>query len=68
MKMTADKYRQSLATVNNTDLLKKALDAGEISLLDYILEMGLYYNTVNQMLEAERDYQKAFAELSAFEL
>jgi len=68
LKMTADKYRQSLATVNNTDLLKKALDAGEISLLDYILEMGLYYNTVNQMLEAERDYQKAFAELSAFEL
>lgn len=68
LKMTAEKYRQSLAAVNNTDLLKKALDAGEISLLDYILEMGLYYNTVNQTLEAERDYQKAFAELSAVEL
>jgi outer membrane protein TolC len=68
LKTTAEKYRQSLATVNNTGLLKKALDAGEISLLDYILEMGLYYNTVNQALEAERDYQKAFAELSAVEL
>ncbi len=68
LKTTAEKYRQSLATVNNTDLLKKALDAGEISLLDYILEMGLYYNTVSQALEAERDYQKAFAELSAVEL
>ncbi|MGV8139172.1 MAG: TolC family protein [Mangrovibacterium sp.] len=68
LKLTAEKYRQSLATVNNTDLLKKALDAGEISLLDYILEIGLYYNTINQTLEAERDYQKAFAELSAVEL
>lgn len=68
LKITADKYRQSLATVNNTQLLKKALDAGEISLLDYILEIGLYYNTVNQALEAERDYQKALAELSAVEL
>ncbi|NLU28237.1 MAG: TolC family protein [Bacteroidales bacterium] len=68
LKIIADKYRQSLATVNNTDLLKKALDAGEISLLDYIVEIGLYYTTVNQALEAERDYQKAFAELSAVEL
>jgi outer membrane protein TolC len=68
LEMTAQKYRQSLATVNNTDLLKKALDAGEISLLDYILEIGLYYDAINKTLEAERDYQKAFAEMSAVEL
>jgi outer membrane protein TolC len=63
-----EKYRRSLATVNNTGLLKKALEAGEISLLDYILETGLYYDTVNQALQAERDCQKALAELSAVEL
>ncbi|MDR1555642.1 MAG: TolC family protein [Tannerellaceae bacterium] len=68
LRLTADNYRQALATVNNTQLLKKALDTGEISLLDYIVEIGLYYTTVNQTLEAERDYQKAFAELSAVEL
>lgn len=68
LKTTADKYRQSLANVNNTILLKKALDAGEISLLDYMVEMGLYYDNVNQTLAAERDYQLAFAELAAVEL
>jgi outer membrane protein TolC len=68
LKVTVEKCRQSLIAINNTDLLKKALDAGEISLLDYILEIGLYYNTVNHALEAERDYQKAFAELFAIEL
>lgn len=68
LKATADTYRYSLQTANNSELLKKALDAGEISLLDYIVEIGLYYNTVNQALEAERDYQMAFAELSAVEL
>lgn len=68
LKATADTYRKSLETANSSDLLKKALDAGEISLLDYILEIGLYYTTVNQALEAERDYQKAYAELSAVEL
>lgn len=57
-----------METANSTDLLKKALDAGEISLLEYILEIGLYYDTVNQALEAERDYQKAYAELSAVQL
>ncbi|MBP7611555.1 MAG: TolC family protein [Paludibacter sp.] len=68
LKLAADTYRTSLANANNSSLLKKALDAGQISILDYIVEMGLYYNTVTQTLEAERDYQKAFAELSAVEL
>ena len=68
LKGTSDTYRQSLETANSSDLLRKAVDAGEISLLDYIVEIGLYYDTVNQALEAERDYQKAFAELSAVEL
>lgn len=68
LKIAAEKYRQSLVTANNTGLLKKALDAGEISLLEYMVEIGLYYETINRALEAERDYQKAFAELSAVEL
>lgn len=68
LQITAEKYRQSLLRANNTEMLKKALDAGEISLLEYMVEMGMYYDTVNQALEAERDYQKAFAELSAVAL
>jgi len=68
LKNIAEAYRQSLTTANSTVLLKKALDSGEISLLDYMVELGLYYNMVNQTLEAERDYQKALAELSAVEL
>jgi hypothetical protein len=68
LKNTAETYRKSLSTANSTELLKKALDAGEISLLEYMVELSLYYNMVNQTLEAERDYQKALTELSAFEL
>ena len=68
LKITAESYRKSLAMTNSTELLKKALDAGEISLLNYIVELGLYYNMMNQTLEAERDYQKALAELSAVAL
>ena len=68
LKNTAESYRESLVMANSTELLKKALDAGEISLLNYMVELGMYYNMVNQTLEAERDYQKALAELSAVEL
>ena len=68
LKTIAANYRSALVNINNADLLKKALDMGEISLLEYIVEIGLYYNSINLALEAERDYQKAFAELSAVEL
>ena len=64
----ARNYRNLLNTSNSADLLQKALDAGEISLLNYLTEISLYYNTVNLALEAERDFQKSVAELLAVEL
>jgi outer membrane protein TolC len=68
LKDIADNYKKSLAVFTNTDLLKKALDAGEISVLEYVTEIGLYYGVVNKALEAERDYRKARAELEEWEL
>lgn len=64
----ADNYRNALSATNNLHLLQKALDAGGISVSEYITEAALYYDATDQALEAERDYQKAFAELSAVEL
>lgn len=64
----AQDYRNLISTSNSSELLKKALDAGEISLLDYLLELGMYYDTVDLALEAEHDYQKAVAELMVVEL
>ena len=68
LERTAREYRRSLAELDGTDLLNKALDAGRISVLDYVVELGLYYDAVDRALEAERDFRKAFAELSAVEL
>lgn len=68
LQQTAAGYRKSLQSLNNTDLLMKALEVGEINLLNYIIEIGLYYDTVNQTLAAERDFEKALADLSAVEL
>ncbi len=68
LQYNAQSYRASLAEHNNAALLGKALDAGEISLLEYLLEAEYYYRAVTDVLEAERDYQFAVAELSAVEL
>lgn len=62
------KYRDSLTAHNNEALLKKALDGGEISLLNYLLEIEYYYEAMNKALEAERDLSLALAELGAVEL
>lgn len=41
---------------------------GEISLLDYLLEMQYYYDAVENALAAEKDFELALADLSAVEL
>jgi len=68
LQQNAQKVRQSLSQNNNAPLLKKALDAGEISLLNYLLELEFYYNAINNALEAERDFELTMAELEAVEL
>jgi len=68
LQQNAMKYRTSLQNFSNEPLLKKALDAGELSLLNYLLEIEYYYDAMNKALEAERDYQLSVAELSAVEL
>lgn len=62
------RYRLSLSAYNNETFLKKALDAGEISLLTYLIETEYYYDTISKTLESERDLRLALAELSALEL
>lgn len=65
---TATAYRQAVSECSNSDLLKKALDAGEISITEYYLQSSLYYDNIDRALAAERDYQKAYAQLTACEL
>ena len=52
-------------TIPKPSCVPQALDAGEISLLDYIVELGLYYTTVDDALAAERDYELALTELQS---
>jgi len=59
-------YRSKLQSFNSSELLKKALDKGEISLIDYIMELSIYYENVYKMLELDKDMNKAVAELNQY--
>ena len=68
LRAVAENSREYLEDSDNSSLLKKAVEEGEISVPEYLISLGLYYDAVNRYLEAERDYQKAFAELSSYRL
>lgn len=68
LQKTIVKFRQALITYNSMPLLRKALESGEISLHNYLLQLDDYNNKYNSMLEAERDYAIAVAELTAVTL
>ena len=60
-------YQDALNVINNKDLLKTALDKGQLSLINYLLELSAYNETVDKYLETERDYQLGVAELHQWE-
>jgi len=56
-------YKQNLQTFNNSELLYKALETGEIDLINYITELTFYYESVTNLLEMERELNKVICEL-----
>ncbi len=61
-------YRRELQTINSSQLLKKALDAGELSLIEYLLELTVYYETLDKFLSIEKDLNQLVSGLYFFEL
>lgn len=66
LQKSANDYKLKLASFNNLELLVKALDKGEISLINYMVELSIYYESVNNLLELERDLNKAIAQLNQY--
>ena len=65
LRQVVQSYQEALHATDNTSLLKKALDAGSISTMDYLLGARMYYDAVNQKMDACRAWQKTVAEMQA---
>lgn len=60
-----DEYMQSLGEADIRGTLFKALDHGEISMIEYMTEIDVLYQILEEYLSVERDYMQSLAELNA---
>ena len=68
MKENSEMMRISLKDTDSREFLLSALSKGEISMIDYLVEIDLYYEALEATLEAERNYRHALASLTAYSL
>jgi len=59
-------YRQKMSSINNTELLLKTLERGEISLIQYITEISFYNEVRNKQLLLEKELHETLAELNRY--
>jgi cobalt-zinc-cadmium efflux system outer membrane protein len=63
-----DEYQAILSSANNEELLNKALQGGQINLIEYLMETRYFYDAINRALEAERELQITISRLYKFVL
>lgn len=63
LRRSADEFRSRLRQLDHAPLLKKALDLGQISVIEYLLELSLYYGSVDRLLEMEKTLSQTAARL-----
>lgn len=69
LKDLSDELALSLAVSDEAmSMTEKKFNEGEISLMDSIMELSLYYSVVDESLAASKDYDLVLAELNAWSL
>lgn len=61
-------YQTALSSQQNEILLNKALEAGQISVLDYFVEINMLYESIQNYLNVEKEYQTIIAQLFQYTL
>ncbi len=67
-KMQLDELQKALASYNNLELTQRALEAGEVSVIDFFNEVTFLYEITDKVYDLELKYAKCYAELYRFEL
>ena len=57
-----------LRSQNNLALLNKAIQSGQISMIEYFVDVTTYYQSVQNYLQLQNQYQKAMAQLYKYRL
>lgn len=63
---TLEQYQRIFSTFSNTDLLLKSLNFGEISTIEYFMELSYYYTNYDNYLQTEKELNLTLVELLKF--
>jgi outer membrane protein, heavy metal efflux system len=67
-KARLEELSRALSEYNNINLLERALEAGQISVIELFNEITFLYDLTDKVMELELEYAKLYAELYRFEL
>lgn len=67
LKASVDEYDQLLKS-NSLELLMKALESGQISMIEYFVETATIYQSIQNALQLQNQYQKLLAQMTKYRL
>ena len=68
LKKSIDEYKDVLKRQNSLVLLNKAIQAGQIPMIEYFVDVTTYYQSVQNYLQLQNQYQKVMAQLYKYRL
>lgn len=68
LQLSKDEYARTLANQHNEELLNKSLEAGQMSMIDYFVEITILYDSIQNYLEVEKEYHNLLAQLQQYSL
>jgi outer membrane protein TolC len=60
-------YREKLQLFNSFLLLQKAFDKGELSLIEYLYELSISYESISKIMELDRNLNNTIVELYKYQ-
>lgn len=68
LRTSLGEYRQVLTDQNGLALLNKAIQAGQISMMEYFVDVATLYQSMQNYMQLQNEYQKVMAQLYKFQL
>jgi outer membrane protein, heavy metal efflux system len=68
LKATLSEYEAIFSSANNAELLDKSLKAGNITSVEYIMELSYFYTAYDNYLKTENEYHLAISSLYKYQL
>lgn len=68
LRTSMDEYNTVLKSQNNLALLNKAIQTGQISMIEYFVDITTLYQSMQNYMQLQNEYQKVMAQLYKYKL